>query len=272
MELAAAYAGEGGILLTTDADATVPSDWVERNVTTLLDGADLVCGRAILNETEAALIPKHLHDDDALECRLTALIDEMASIVDPDPADPWPRHTEASGASLGVWVTAWRRAGGVPPAPNGEDRAFVAALRRIDAWIRHDPAIAVAVSGRIIGRADGGMAETIRRRILRQDEFADDTLEPPADALRRMTLRARTRAVWERPRPDVQLAADLGMDPALMEQALLRPFFGAAWVEIEARSMLAARWRVRFADLPRAIATAEALLSRLDGADRLAAD
>ena len=272
MEHAAAHVGEGGILLTTDADAVVPADWVERNVTTLLDGADLVCGRAIIDPVEAALIPKHLHDDDAMECRLSALLDELAWIIDPSEADPWPRHVEASGASLGTWVSAWRRVGGVPPAEIGEDRAFVAALQRVDAWIRHDPAIAVTVSGRSVGRAAGGMADAIRRRMVRQDEFVDDTLEPPANAFRRLTLRARTRSIWERPRPDLLLAADLGIEPGLLDHALLRPFFGAAWADIEAQSTLGARRRVRFADLPREIAAAEALLSRLTGSDRMAAD
>jgi glycosyltransferase involved in cell wall biosynthesis len=272
MEHAAAHAGEGGILLTTDADSIAPPDWVERNVTALLDGADLVCGRVLVDPAEAALVPKHLHDDDALECRLISLIDEMACIIDPDPADPWPRHTEASGASLGVWVTAWQRAGGIPAARIGEDRAFAAALHRVDAWIRHDPDLTVTVSGRINGRAEGGMADAIRRRMVRQDEFTDDWLEPASDALRRLTLRARTRAAWERPRPDAALASALGLELQHLTNALYRPFFGAAWAEIEASGMLSTRRRVRFADLPREIEAAEALLLRLTGADRLAAD
>jgi hypothetical protein len=128
------------------------------------------------------------------------------------------------------------------------------------------------VSGRIIGRAEGGMADAIRRRMVQQDEFTDELLEPPADALHRLTLRALARSLWKRPRPDHALAAQLVMDPEHLEQALLRPFFGAAWEEIEANSVLATRRRVRFVDLPHHIEVAEALLAAFRNSDSLAAD
>jgi hypothetical protein len=89
------------------------------------------------------------------------------------------------------------------------DRALIEALRRIDARIRHDPAICVAVSGRITGRAAGGMAETIRRRMVRQDEFTDASLEPAEDAVRRADFRQRTRMVRAGQSVDPDLAADL---------------------------------------------------------------
>ena len=263
MEHAAQLAGPGGILMTSDADGMVAPDWVQLNLAGLLAGADAVCGRAIIDPAEATLIPRHLHDDDALEQRLAALLDEMASLIDPDMADPLPRHTEASGASLAVWVSAWRRAGGIPPIMTAEDRGFIAALRWLDARIRHDPAITVVVSGRTEGRAVGGMAEAIRRRIVRQDEFTDDALEPAADALRRLTLLARSRAVWATHRPDPTLADDFGVPSEDLQKALSRPFFGAAWAELQGKGVLSQRRRVRFADLPREIAAAEALLTQL---------
>ncbi len=272
MERAAQIAGPGGILLTTDADGAVSPDWVQRNVAGLLAGADVVCGRAIIDPIEAALIPQHLHDDDALERRLSDLIDEMAWVVDPDPADPLPRHTEASGASLAVWVSAWRRAGGIPPIVTAEDRGFVEALRWLDARIRHDPEIAVVVSGRTVGRASGGMADAIRRRMVQQDAFIDEALEPPADALFRLTLRARARAVWATEWRDPSLADDLDVAPENLRKALSRPFFGAAWAELEGQGVLVERRRVRFTDLPREIAAAETLLAQMEvHSDSLAA-
>ena len=114
MQSAAELAGPDGILLTTDADTVVAPDWIERNLLTLAAGADLVCGRVAVDPAEAALIPSHLHADDALECELTKLLDQIAARLDPDPADPWPRHTEAAGASLAVTVAAFDRAGGIP--------------------------------------------------------------------------------------------------------------------------------------------------------------
>jgi Glycosyl transferase family 2 len=264
MQHAAELAGCGGILLTTDADAVVSHDWIERNLLALSAGADLVCGRVAVDPAEAALIPSHLHADDALECELAELLDQIAAKHDPDPADPWPRHNEAAGASLAVTVAAFKRSGGIPPVDSGEDRAFVRMLTRMDARIRHDPTVRVTVSGRIHGRASGGMADTIRRRMRQQDEFVDDSLEPAIDAYRRIDFRRRVRSAWHDHAagcaPAKELAADLGIPGPMFQHLVSRRFFGASWAEIEAHSPLLLRRRVRFTELSGQIAYARQLL------------
>jgi GT2 family glycosyltransferase len=256
MQFAAEIAGPDGMLLTTDADTVVANDWIERNLLSLASGADLVCGRVSLDPVEAMLIPLHLHADDALERELTELLDLIATTLDPDPADPWPRHTEAAGASLAVTVAAFNRVGGIPAMATGEDRAFVEALARMDAHIRHDPTINVTVSVRVHGRAPGGMADTIRRRMQQQDEFTDARLEPSVDAYRRLDFRRRTRIAWHRRAPERELAADLGIPDVQLRDMLQNRFFGTAWAEIEQRSPFLTRRRVRFTELPRQIAYA----------------
>ena len=67
-----------------------------------------------------------------------------------------------------------------------EDRRFFAALRASGARIRHAPEIEVVVSGRLVGRAEGGMADTIHRRMRRADPYLDDALEPVRDFWRRI--------------------------------------------------------------------------------------
>jgi GT2 family glycosyltransferase len=272
MALAARRARKDGVLLTTDADAIVPPDWVQRNLAALRQGADVVCGRAVIDPLEAAMIPPHLHADDARESRLIALLDEIAWILDPDPHDPLPRHTEASGASLAVSAAAFARVGGIPAVASGEDRAFVEALRRIDARIRHDPAIEVIVSGRIAGRAEGGMADTIRRRMVQQDEFTDDQVEPTSDAFRRYDLRRRARRAWMARSVDPALGADLNLPAWMLTDALSRPCFGTAWTALETTSSRLRRRHVRFADLPAEIARAQALLHRLAPLETMAAE
>jgi hypothetical protein len=274
MQHAADLAGCDGVLLTTDADAVVPEDWVERVLRAMSMGAELVCGCVDVDPTEAALIPANLNADDALECEFTRLLDEIALVLDPVPADPWPRHTEAAGASIAVTVAAFTRVGGIPPIATGEDRAFVAMLTRTDARVRHDPMIRVTVSGRIHGRATGGMADTIRRRMLRQDEFADDSLEPAEDAYRRADFRRRVRLAWRDQFagrvPSRMLSADLGISSVTLQRMLQNRLFGIAWAEIEAESPFLIRRRVRFIDLPRQIAYARHLLGQHIGvrADR----
>jgi hypothetical protein len=253
--------------LTTDADAVAAPDWIGRNCTAITTGADLVCGRVVLHPPEAALIPAHLHADDALECRLIELLDRIANRLDPDPADPVPRHTEAAGASLAVTPAAFRRGGGIPELPSGEDRAFVRALARIDARIRHDPSVVVSVSGRTIGRAPGGMADTIRRRMQRQDEFTDEQVEPAVDAYRRYDFRSRVRRAWRRQSLSPELAIDLGLSPRLLDRMLAERYFGSAWACIEAASPFLMRRRVRFSELPRQIDHALHLLEHVGEPD-----
>ncbi len=232
---AARLAGPEGVLLTTDADAVMPPDWLGANLRALSAGVDVVTGRAVIDPTEALAIPQALHDADARECAYAALLDEIASLLDPDPADPWPRHDEGSGASIAVRVAAWRAAGGMPAPPFGEDRAFIAALRRIDARIRHAPEVWVTVSGRIEGRAQGGMADTMRRRMRAADLMLDDRLEAARPAALRATLRRAARLAHNGAGNGKVLARALGLLPAAMTRFGIGSF-GAAWEAVEAAS------------------------------------
>ena len=184
MAEAARLAGLDGVLLTTDADGQVDPDWLAANLQCLADGADAVAGWVDLHPIEWGAIPRALHEDDARECAYDRLCDEIHGLLDPDPADPLPRHTQHSGASIAVTAAAFARCGGVPAIPSGEDRALIAALRRVDARIRHAPEVHVSVSGRTEGRSEGGMADTIRRRLAKPDEYIDDRLEPALDCAR----------------------------------------------------------------------------------------
>jgi glycosyltransferase involved in cell wall biosynthesis len=240
MHKAAALAGDGGIILTTDADGCVAPDWLSANLRSIAAGADAVAGRAVIDPAEEALIPQALRDADARECGYAALLDELAARIDPDPADPWPRHDEHSGASIAVTVDAFSRAGGIPAMPTGEDRAFFRQLQRIDARVRHAPEVQVVVSGRIEGRAAGGMADTIRRRLVCPDVFLDDRLEPALDAALRCRLRRRARLLWA-DAARTQAAADalanaLRLPRLLVRTSLAGGPFGAAWNDLESES------------------------------------
>jgi hypothetical protein len=183
---AVAISAPDGVLLTTDADTHAPPHWVAANLAALA-GVDAVAGRAVIDPIEARLIPRHLHELDALECTYAALLDEIEAMLKPDRHDPWPRHDEHSGASIAVRLPAYLAAGGMPRQPTGEDRAFFDSLRRTGARIRHAPEVWVTVSGRLDGRAKGGMADTIRSRMHQAPEWLDDRLEPVDDRLHRLT-------------------------------------------------------------------------------------
>ncbi len=254
MTLAAEQAGPAGVLLTTDADSLAPADWLARNLAALAGGAEVVCGQAVIDPVEALAIHPSLHEDDRLEIAYGTLLDELDSLIDPDPADPWPRHGEESGASLAVTVEAWRRAGGVPKLPLGEDRAFIAALRRVDARIRHDPTVHVIVSGRLQGRAAGGMAETMARRMVRQDPAIDDRFEPAEACCRRATL----RAAFRRRTSSDSLAEALQVAPRLVRGAAAARYFGEGWAMLEVASPVLVRRPVLRSELAAETAQARA--------------
>lgn len=265
MEAAAQCVRGDGVLLTTDADGVVDPDWVRANLAVLRAGADVVAGWVDLDPVDWARIPAALHEDDAREAAYDALCDEIHATLDPDPHDPLPRHTQHSGASIAVTLAAYRRVGGVPPLPCGEDRAFLKALRRIDARIRHAPECHVTVSGRIIGRAAGGMADTIRRRMITQDPYIDDRLEPAEDCIRRAMMRRRLRLCREAPALLADLARDLGLARAGLADDLMRLPFGEVWDAVETASPVLRPRRVAMGELERETRQAAAFCAGLRG-------
>ncbi|WP_428376889.1 glycosyltransferase [Lichenicoccus sp.] len=277
MALAARVAGPHGIVATTDADGEVAPDWAVHTRAAFRAGVDAVCGRAEIDPADAMQISAALHEDDAREVAFGAMLDEIHALADPDPADPLPRHTEHSGASIAVTVAAWRRAGGMLPLPTGEDRGFLRSLRLVDATVRHAPDVRVTVSGRLHGRAAGGMAETMARRMIRQDEMLDADLEPAAICLRRATLRARARLAW-RERGTISsswskavqnLAADAQLPVLDVARWVRMARFGAAWAGIEAASPALIRIAVARGALDLQVAAAQRILTGLRGTTRV---
>ena len=263
MDHAAELAGPQGAILTTDADGRVPPHWVARNLSHLRAGYDAVCGMAAIDPRDEAAIATHLLADDEAETRYTALLDEIAHVVDPCSWDPWPRHTHRSGASIAIRTAIYAAIGGVPDVRHGEDRALIEKLEERDCKIRHDPAISVTVSGRQLGRAEGGMAATIARRMIVQDIWADDRLEGPQAALRRIRLRRKARGVWSRHLDARFLAASLQLPQAEVEQALRSPWFGAAWAAMDKASPVLRRRPIAMRQLSAACREAERLLDDL---------
>jgi hypothetical protein len=222
----------------------------------------------VIDPIEAMVIPAHLHQDDAREVAYGRLLDEIESIVLPDPGDSWPRHREDSGASIAITTSMFRRVGGVPRLASGEDRALIAALRLIDARVRHHPHINVVVSGRIEGRAPGGMADTMRRRMVKQDEYVDDRIEPARLACLRVRMKRRFHSLWHEP-DDArlqQLANLLDLSSDVLADAVDAAYLGLGWSQVEQAAPVLTPRRVRFAELPRemriALRIQQHLLSR----------
>src|SRR5580704_1288942 len=253
-----------GVILTTDADSQVPSDWIANNLAAIDAGADAVLGRVVLDE-EGDLLPQALHHRGLLESVYEALLTELSALLDPVDYNPWPHHATISGATLAVTREAYRRVGGLPCVPLGEDKALVARLARIDARIRFCPDIAVTTSGRIKGRAPGGVADTLRLRSGDPDAFCGEALEPLRVALRRAKWRGFLRRLYHSAgsKPDSDCIAGLGIASRDARHVFCAETFGELWSAVEATSPVLTRRLLKPAQLPEQISIAQRVLARI---------
>lgn len=182
-----------GILLTTDADARVPRSWVAANLRALA-AAEIVGGRLAI-DPEAAPEPA-LADLHARIERYWAAVRAIEDARDPQAHDPAPRHGDHTGASLALRAALYRRVGGLPPLPRGEDNALVARVREAGGRLRHCPDVSVLVSDRAAGRADGGMATEMVRRAAAARAALPYRLPAPCHWEAVIARRAALRRAW----------------------------------------------------------------------------
>ena len=174
------------VLLTTDADARPPKDWVRRNIEGIAAGADLVGGALTLDEDEtvSTLVRSRWDALSAYWRAVRAIEDE----IDPVAWDPPPRHGDHTGGSLATTVAAYRAVGGVPAIPVGEDAAFVMKARALGFRLTHPASVWTRVSPRTDARAIGGMATKMQALASHDpDAMAAPSLE-----------QWRERALWRR--------------------------------------------------------------------------
>ena len=254
-----------GVLLTTDADSRVPPDWVARNLAAIAAGADAVAGRLALDPIDSALLPAALHARGALEGEYEALLTEIASRIDAAPGNPWPTHWCRSGASLAARLSTYREIGGMPDIPCGEDRAFVEAVLAHDRVVRHDPDLVVVTSGRLLGRARGGVADTIRLRCDAPDSFCDDRLERLERVVARALLRRRLRRLHAAGRRNAvrRWVRALSVDAETSLRIASLSAFGAIYAALETASPRLGYRPLRPAALPSQIGRARLLVAVL---------
>ena len=251
-----------GYLLTTDADTRVAPDWIARQHAAFGRGADVVAGMVYDDPAEFRRLPPKLRRRGRLEARYMWLLTEIEARLDPDPDDPWPRHTMAPGASLGVRHSWYRRVGGVPMLACGEDRELVLRLAAAGARVRHCLQTRVVTSCRLEGRAPGGMADTMRRRIAEPESFCDAALEPALDAMRRYFWRGLLRS-WHREArlADTLIWAEsLGFSGATATDIAHLPDFAAFWAAVTSQNPKLGSRLLRPAELPEEIARAKRIV------------
>ncbi|MEU8953243.1 glycosyltransferase [Streptomyces sp. NPDC048518] len=153
-------AGQGVWLAMTDADTTVPEDWLIHQMAWARRGYDAVLGTIRLAPARTGSLVVARHDADYFRTRpLTGR------------ATAW-EHPHVHGANMGLRAAAYRRVGGFAALPTGEDRDLVGRLVASGHRVARTDQHPVRTAARLRGRAPGGLADLLM------------TLRPP---------------VWERP-------------------------------------------------------------------------
>lgn len=130
-------------LATTDADSTVPPDWLAVQLSLFADGAEAVAGTVRVGGW------------DDQPARVRSAFEATYGV----PADG---HPHAHGANLGVSATAYRAVGGFRPLALAEDQALLDALVSGGRRVVATGAIPVRTSARRTSRTVGGFADHLR--------------------------------------------------------------------------------------------------------------
>ncbi|SMO98264.1 Glycosyl transferase family 2 [Paracoccus laeviglucosivorans] len=185
MEIAAGLVPDG-VLMTTDADAVVSPDWLRAGLMSLA-GADVVCGA--IRPDGATAISAASRRVERIEAKYAAALHEVRFAVDQLCGRQRCRpHYMESGASLALHVRAYDAIGGLPAVACSEDRALVHSAESHGLRLRYCNRMSATVSTRLLGRAQGGMAECLRARRHAADPLADQAMLPPDHIV----------ALWER--------------------------------------------------------------------------
>jgi cellulose synthase/poly-beta-1,6-N-acetylglucosamine synthase-like glycosyltransferase len=131
-------------LLGTDADTEVSVDWVSRQLAYAEVGADAVTG---LVELQPAT-------------HLTAVLRARYAQVVAAGIRPLS-HDHVHGANFGVRASAFVAVGGYRPIRTGEDRDLWFRLLDAGFALRQPLDLMVRTSARVVGRAEGGLADLL---------------------------------------------------------------------------------------------------------------
>ncbi|OUJ72391.1 glycosyltransferase [Hymenobacter crusticola] len=245
-------------LASTDADTHVAPTWLAAIRAELGAGNDAVGGRILTNTRRTARCAvHHQHLRDATYRILRA---RLESLVDPDPADPWPRHHQHFGASLALTPQAYRHVGGLPVVPYLEDEALYQALRRHDLRVRHSPIVQVTTSDRQTGRVAVGLSWQLRQWALLHQQRQEPCVECPQGLQVEWLARRQLRVIWQQQQHNSvrvstlalrQLANTLGVPTrSLAKELSIAATFGALWHWVEQTRHSVGQWPLRWPPVP----------------------
>lgn len=222
------------LIATTDADSVVSSTWIARQLEWMDRGCDVVLGSVDVSADDLRSLPLDLRRRECAERTYAQRLSQIDAWLDPSEYDPWPRHGAPSGASLGFRPDALLAACPLPAPRCGEDRALIRRCHALDLKVRGDSWLRVTTSGRLHGRARGGMADTLMHRIRHPGAPCDALLESVDKAVARAQLRAQLRQHRRQGGLSTRwLSRTLDISPVLAQGLRHLPTFGVFWQACE---------------------------------------
>jgi glycosyltransferase involved in cell wall biosynthesis len=149
---------EHGLIVSTDADTTVATNWLSAQLAIAGSGAAAIGGLIELDPAEQGTL-----DPRALAERERSAARRLAGVVEQTAAGVAAEHHHFSGASLALTVDAYRRCGGLPVRAALEDEALARVLTRQGIPIHRSRQVRVRTSARTDGRAPRGLAQDLTR-------------------------------------------------------------------------------------------------------------
>lgn len=148
-------------LASTDADTTVPNDWLVKHLAAASRGLRAIAGVVDIDSFDGlpGIARRHFAET------YTSLL--------PPSGD----HPHVHAANLGVRLDAFDTAGGWGCLPRSEDRDLWTRLQQTGARLESTIDLRVVTSGRSIGRVAGGFAACLREQVLGLAELESDTDE-----------------------------------------------------------------------------------------------
>jgi hypothetical protein len=256
----------GSFIASTDADTLVAPTWLAATQAALARGANAVGGRILMRaSTVKKYCPVRRYQlQDATYQLLRA---RLEALLDPEEADPWPRHHQHFGASFAITPATYRRVGGLPIVPYLEDEALYQALLRHDLRLRHCPQVRVYTSNRQKGRVAVGLSWQLRQWSLLNQKQQEPVVESAGRLMLEVQARVALRTLWQERNTGMvaesllSVAALLGLPPQFLERKMqISSAFGQLWSWVKRYCSTQGSWDAKCPPMP--LSTAIAHLRR----------
>jgi glycosyltransferase involved in cell wall biosynthesis len=246
-----------GIIVSTDGDSQVDAKWIFYILHEMNKGVDVVSGRILPRDIPLASKWPHLRD-----VNYRFLVSRLEALIDPCPADPWPRHFQCYGPSIAVTCEMYNKVGGIKAIPFLEDEEFRKALKRVDAKIRKSPDVKIYTSSRLVGRVAFGFSVQLNQWQQMQSEGLEQYVEDFDSTFLKFKNKRLLRSLWvafqggDFESTQLQsIANSLHLDYQwLAVQMYSKQYFEHLWEEIELQLVTADHPKIKKTTISLAIA------------------